>query len=33
MWSVIAVIAPWIHLHLPSVAPGSNPKHTIYSYS
>ena len=27
-----AAIALWFHLHPPSWAPGSNPKHTIYAF-
>ena len=28
-----AVIAQWIHAHLPFAVPGSNPKHTIHTFS
>ena len=28
----VAVIAPWFCLRLPSCAPGSNPKPTIYAF-
>ena len=27
-----AAIAQWIRLNLPSAAPGSSPKHTIYAF-
>ena len=28
----VEAVAQWIHLRLPSAAPGSNPKHTIYAF-
>ena len=28
-----AAIAQWIRLNLPSAAPGSSPKHTIYAFT